>query len=78
MNAWTNGWLFVTAGTQRDANSLEEIFIELNRVGYEGAVSIEWEDYDADQFDGALTALANCRKADMRPSGLKHDEALTG
>jgi sugar phosphate isomerase/epimerase len=73
-----NGWNFVTAGTQRDANSLEDIFIELNRIKYEGAVSIEWEDNDADQFDGARTALANCRKADLRPSGLKHDEALKG
>jgi sugar phosphate isomerase/epimerase len=78
MGHWTNGWNFVTAGTARDANSLEEIFIELNRVGFEGAVSIEWEDNDADQFAGARTALANCRKADLPPSGLKHDEALKG
>ena len=33
-----NGWNFVTAGTARDANSVEEIFIELNRVGFDGAV----------------------------------------
>ncbi len=78
MNAATNGWLFVTAGTARDANSLEEIFIELNRVGFDGAVSIEWEDNDADPFAGAKAALANCRKADLPPSGLKHDEALKG
>ena len=38
-----NGWNFVTAGTARDANSCEEIFIELNRVGFDGAVSIELE-----------------------------------
>ena len=30
-------------GSARDANSLEEIFIELNRVGFDGAVSIELE-----------------------------------
>lgn len=78
MGHWTNGWKFVTAGTARDANSLEEIFIELNRVGYTGAVSIEWEDNDADQFAGARAALANCRRADLPPSGLKHDEALKG
>jgi sugar phosphate isomerase/epimerase len=78
MGHWSNGWNFVTAGTARDANSLEEIFIELNRVGYEGAVSIEWEDNDADQFAGAKAALANCRRADLPPSGLKHDEALKG
>jgi len=78
MGHWTNGWKFVTAGTQRDANSLEEIFIELNRVGFDGAVSIEWEDNDADQFAGARSALGNCRRADLPPSGLKHDEALKG
>ena len=39
MGHWANGWNFVTAGTARDANSLEEIFIELNRVGFDGAVS---------------------------------------
>lgn len=78
MGHWTNGWNFVTAGTARDANSLEEIFIELNRVGYDGAVSIEWEDNDADQFAGAKTALANCRRADLPPSGMKHDEMLKG
>ena len=76
MGHWTNGWTFVTAGTARDANGLEEIFIELNRVGFDGAVSIEWEDNDAEQHAGAKTALANCRKADCPPSGMRHDEML--
>jgi sugar phosphate isomerase/epimerase len=76
MGHWANGWNFVTAGTARDANSLEEIFIELNRVGFDGAVSIEWEDNDAEQHAGAKTALANCRRADCPPSGMRHDERL--
>ena len=76
MGHWTNGWNFVTAGTARDANSLEEIFIELNRVGFDGAVSIEWEDNDAEQHAGAKTALANCHAADNPPSGMRHDEML--
>src|SRR5438105_12279279 len=71
-----NGWNFVTAGTQRDANSVEEIMIELNRVGYDGAVSIEWEDNDAEQHAGARAALANVHKADLPPSGMRHDEML--
>jgi sugar phosphate isomerase/epimerase len=71
-----NGWNFVTAGTQRDANSVEEILIELNRVGYDGAVSIEWEDNDAEQHAGAVAALANVRRADLPPSGMRHDEML--
>jgi sugar phosphate isomerase/epimerase len=76
MGHWANGWNFVTAGTARDANSLEEIFIELNRVGFDGAVNIEWEDNDAEQHAGAKTALANCRRADNPPSGMRHDEML--
>ena len=76
MGHWANGWNFVTAGTARDANSLEEIFIELNRVGYDGAVSIEWEDNDAEQHAGAKTALAHARRADVPPSGMRHDEML--
>ncbi len=78
MGHWTNGWNFVTAGTARDANSLEDIFIELNRVGFDGAVNIEWEDNDADQLSGAQAALANCRRADLPPSGMRHDEMLKG
>ena len=71
-----NGWNFVTAGTARDANSVEEIMIELNRVGYAGAVSIEWEDNDAEQHAGAKAALANVRRGDLPPSGMRHDEML--
>jgi sugar phosphate isomerase/epimerase len=47
-----NGWNSVTAGPQRDANSVEGIMIEQNRAGYDGAVSIEWEDDDAEQHAG--------------------------
>jgi sugar phosphate isomerase/epimerase len=71
-----NGWNFVTPGTDRDANSVEEIMIELNRVGFDGAVSIEWEDNDAEQHAGAKAALANVRRADLPPSGMRHDEML--
>jgi sugar phosphate isomerase/epimerase len=71
-----NGWNFVTAGSARDANSVEEIMIELNRAGFDGAVSIEWEDNDAEQLAGAKAGLANVRRADLPPSGMRHDEML--
>jgi sugar phosphate isomerase/epimerase len=71
-----NGWNFVTAGTARDATSIEELFVELNRAGYSGAVSIEWEDNDVEQHAGARTALANVHRADQPPSTMKHDEQL--
>jgi sugar phosphate isomerase/epimerase len=71
-----NGWNFVTAGTLRDAVNIEEVIIELNRAGYDGAISIEWEDNDAEKRAGARTALSNVRRADMPPSGSRHDETL--
>ncbi|HVR74750.1 MAG TPA: sugar phosphate isomerase/epimerase [Planctomycetota bacterium] len=71
-----NGWNFVTAGTARDAVSVEEIIVELNRSGFDGAVNIEWEDNDVEKHDGARTALANLHRADAAPSTSRHDETL--
>jgi sugar phosphate isomerase/epimerase len=71
-----NGWNFVTAGTARDATSVEELFVELNRAGYSGAVSIEWEDNDVEQHAGARRALAAVHLADQPPSTMRHDEQL--
>lgn len=71
-----NGWNFVTAGTARDAVSVEEVIVELNRCGYDGALNIEWEDNDVEKHEGARTALANVRRADCAPSTARHDETL--
>jgi sugar phosphate isomerase/epimerase len=71
-----NGWNFVTAGTARDATSIEELFVELNRAGYSGGVSIEWEDNDVEQHAGAKNALRFVHQADQPPSGMRHDEQL--
>jgi sugar phosphate isomerase/epimerase len=71
-----NGWNFVTAGTARDAVSVEELLVELNRSGFDGAVNIEWEDNDVEKHDGARTALAHLHKADCAPSFVRHDEML--
>ncbi len=73
-----NGWNFVTPGTARDATSIEALFVELNRAGYGGAVTIEWEDNDVEQHAGARQALANVHRADQPPSGMRHDEQLKG
>jgi sugar phosphate isomerase/epimerase len=71
-----NGWNFVTAGCARDATRVEEIIIELNRAGFEGALTIEWEDNDVERFAGARAALEHVRKADLPPSAMRHDDAL--
>jgi len=71
-----NGWNFVTAGTGRDSVNTEEVIIELNRAGYSGAISIEWEDNDAYKLVGAKKALANVHRADFPPSTGRHDDTL--
>ena len=50
--------------------------MELNRVGFDGALSIEWEDNDVDKLAGARAALHNLRSVDLQPSYAKHDKTL--
>ncbi|MGL4464507.1 MAG: sugar phosphate isomerase/epimerase family protein [Planctomycetia bacterium] len=71
-----NGWNFVTPGSGRDAVNIEECLVELNRAGFDGAVSIEWEDNDAYKLAGAQKALTNVRRADFPPSTSRHDDTL--
>jgi len=71
-----NGWNFVTAGSDRDSVPEDELLTELRRVGYRGAVSIEWEDNDAHQLQGAMLARERIGDMNVFPSGMRHDEAL--
>jgi sugar phosphate isomerase/epimerase len=71
-----NGWNFVTAGSRRDAVAIEECIVELNRVGFSGAINIEWEDNDAEKHAGAKAALGYLRSCDLPPSLGRHDETL--
>lgn len=54
------GWDFVSVG-HGDA-PFEEIFRVLNAIGYDGPLSIEWEDAGMDRLVGAPEALAHVRK----------------
>ena len=58
------------------ATSIEALFVELNRAGYSGGVSIEWEDNDVEQHAGAKNALRFVHQADQPPSAMRHDEQL--
>lgn len=71
-----NGWNFTSAGCERDAVVEEEVIIELNRAGFDGAITIEWEDNDVDKRFGARAALEAIHGADLPPSTAKHDETL--
>jgi sugar phosphate isomerase/epimerase len=68
------GWDFVSPG-HGDVD-FEEMFRALNRVGYEGPLSIEWEDVGMDREWGAPDALAFVRRTDFSPSAVAFDAAF--
>src|SRR5919198_4175989 len=60
---WANlrrGWDFVSTG--HGDVPWEDCFRALNEIGYEGPISIEWEDAGMDRLIGAPEALAFVRK----------------
>ena len=67
------GWDFVSPG-HGDVD-FESLFRGLNRIGYEGPLSIEWEDAGMDREWGAQDALAFVRRSDFTPSALAFDAA---
>ena len=68
------GWDFVSPG-HGDVD-FEEFFRALNRIGYQGPLSIEWEDSGMDRDWGATDALAFVRKTDFAPSEIAFDAAM--
>ena len=68
------GWDFVSPG-HGDVD-FEELFRALNRIGYDGPLSIEWEDSGMDREWGAPDALAFVRRTDFAPSGVAFDAAF--
>jgi sugar phosphate isomerase/epimerase len=68
------GWDFVSPG-HGDVD-FESLFRALNRIGYGGPLSIEWEDSGMDRDWGALDALAFVRRTDFAPSAVAFDAAF--
>ncbi|MGH2443024.1 MAG: sugar phosphate isomerase/epimerase family protein [Chloroflexota bacterium] len=68
------GWDFVSPG-HGDVD-FEAMFRTLNRIGYTGPLSIEWEDSGMDREWGARDALAFVRRADFPPSQIAFDAAF--
>jgi sugar phosphate isomerase/epimerase len=68
------GWDFVSPG-HGDVD-FEALFRALNRIGYTGPLSIEWEDSGMDREYGAQDALAFVRRTDFAPSALAFDAAM--
>lgn len=67
-------WDFRSLG--RGRIDFEEIIRTLNRIGYNGPLSIEWEDSGMDREHGAAEACAFVKKLDFKPSALAFDAAF--
>jgi sugar phosphate isomerase/epimerase len=68
------GWEFVSPG-HGDVD-FESLFRALHRIGYDGPLSIEWEDSGMDRDWGAPDALAFVRRTDFAPSQVAFDAAF--
>ncbi|NKB68801.1 MAG: TIM barrel protein [Candidatus Latescibacteria bacterium] len=54
----------------------EEIIRALNRINYQGPLSVEWEDSGMDREHGATEAAAFVKKVDFKPSDVAFDAAF--
>ncbi len=68
------GWDFVSPG--RGDVKWDPIVRALNRIGYQGPLSIEWEDSGMDREWGAQEALKMVRSQDFNPSSVAFDAAF--
>ncbi len=68
------GWNFRSLG-HGDVN-FEEIIRELNAIGYNGPLSVEWEDSGMDREFGAKESLEFVRRINFPPSAIAFDDAI--
>jgi len=68
------GWDFRSLG--RGEVDFEEIIRELNNMGYDGPLSVEWEDSGMDREQGAAEACEFVTAIDFKPSQVNFDAAF--
>lgn len=68
------GWDFRSVG--RGHVNFEAIMRSLNRIGYQGPLSVEWEDPGMDREHGARESCEYVRKLDFTPSSVAFDAAF--
>ena len=68
------GWDFRSVG--RGGVNFEEIIRALNHAGYEGPLSVEWEDSGMDREQGARDACQYVKRIDFQPSGRAFDSSF--
>ncbi len=67
-------WDFASPG--RGDTNFEEIIRALNRINYQGPLSVEWEDSGMDREHGAAEACQFVKDMDFQPSGQAFDDAF--
>jgi sugar phosphate isomerase/epimerase len=67
-------WDFVSPG--HGDLDIDRLIRALNRIGYAGPLSVEWEDSGMDREHGAAEAVEFVRKADFTPSAVAFDAAF--
>ncbi len=67
-------WDFRSVG--RGSIDFESIIRQLNRIGYQGPLSVEWEDSGMDREHGATESAAFVRDLDFAPSNRAFDAAF--
>jgi len=68
------GWDFRSLG--RGGVNFEEVIRALNQAGYQGPLSVEWEDSGMDRDHGAKEACQFVRRVDFEPSQVAFDAAF--
>ncbi len=68
------GWDFRSLG--RGGVDFEEIIRTLNQIGYQGPLSVEWEDCGMDRIHGATEACEFVNTIDFTPSNVQFDAAF--
>ncbi|MEG2626241.1 MAG: TIM barrel protein, partial [Christensenella sp.] len=68
------GWNFRSLG-HGDVN-FEDIIRELNQYGYDGPLSVEWEDSGMERIYGGTEACEFVRNVDFAPSDVAFDKAI--
>ena len=68
------GWDFRSPG--RGGVNFEEIIRALNAIGYDGPLSVEWEDSGMDREVGAREACDFVKRLDFQPSQVAFDAAF--
>jgi len=68
------GWDFRSVG--RGGVDFEAVIRALNRIGYDGPLSVEWEDASMERVHGARESAYFVRRLDFEPSTVAFDAAF--